>query len=54
MEEYSKTKRLLLLLRQYTSRITADLILDLLSENRFLDFTGKELESMIKAIHVEE
>ena len=49
MEEYSKTKRLLLVLRQHTTHKSAKFIFDLLSDNQFLVFTDKELEIMIKA-----
>ncbi len=48
MEEYSKTKRLLLTLRQETLSSNSGFILDLLSENRFLVYTDVELESMIR------
>ena len=48
MEEYSRTKSLLLTLRQHANHKTAQLIFDLLSDNQFIAFTDKELEIMIK------
>ena len=48
MEEYSRTKSLLLTLRQHTNHKTAQLIFDLLSDNQFIAFTDKELEVMVK------
>lgn len=53
MEEYSKTKKLLLVLRQHTTHNSAKFIFDLLSDNQFLVFTDKELETMIKALDKE-
>ncbi len=44
MEQYSKTKRLLLLMRSYLSEINASIILELLSENRFRKYDDKELK----------
>ena len=54
ISEYSATTKLLLVLRSHLDTTNAELVLDLLTDNRFTQLTDKELEHQLNKNREEE